>query len=234
LMHKKGNDMAGESGAKIKIEVDGDDYNSQYRGYTPMDHANSEAHHKLQLDYTKWMKRKLEFKPSIKSRVKDTLETIARKMDLRVSQVTFIGIHNRRSPEYLSHIKKYEKKKPFKKSYFYDGMEEMRESYGDNVAFLYISDDMKWGRKNLKDKENDLYFVGMGNTNEAGSDGGAENDLDDAGSESAAEDDAFDFALLCSCNHTIITSGLFFHVGREMDRRRVYHGIWFYRSYGSQ
>ena len=48
---------------------------------------------------------------------------------------------------------------------FYDGMEEMRESYGDNVAFLYISDDMKWGRKNLKDKENDLYFVGMGNTN---------------------------------------------------------------------
>ena len=34
LMHKKGNDMAGESGAKIKIEVDGDDYNSQYRGYT--------------------------------------------------------------------------------------------------------------------------------------------------------------------------------------------------------
>ena len=48
---------------------------------------------------------------------------------------------------------------------FYDGMEEMRESYGDNVAFLYISDDMKWGRKNLKDKENDLYFVGLGNTN---------------------------------------------------------------------
>ena len=33
LMHKKGNDMAGE-GAKIKIEVDGDDYNSPYRGYT--------------------------------------------------------------------------------------------------------------------------------------------------------------------------------------------------------
>ena len=45
---------------------------------------------------------------------------------------------------------------------FYDGMEEMRESYGDNVAFLYVSDDMKWGRANIKDKENDLYFVGMG------------------------------------------------------------------------
>ena len=45
---------------------------------------------------------------------------------------------------------------------FYDGMEEMRESYGDNIAFLYVSDDMKWGRANIKDKENDLYFVGMG------------------------------------------------------------------------
>lgn len=130
-----------------------------------MDHSNSEAHGKLHQDYVKWMKRKLEFKPSVMYRVKATLETIARRMDLRVSQVTFIGIHNRRSPDYLSHIKKYQKKKPFKKSYFYDGMDEMRESYGDNVAFLYISDDMKWGRKNLKDKENDLYFVGMGNTN---------------------------------------------------------------------
>ena len=45
---------------------------------------------------------------------------------------------------------------------FYDGMEEMRESYDDNIAFLYVSDDMKWGRGNIKDKENDLYFVGMG------------------------------------------------------------------------
>ena len=62
--------------------------------YSPMDHANSEAHHKLQLDYTKWMKRKLEFKPSIKSRVKDTLETIARKMDLKASKVTWIGKSN--------------------------------------------------------------------------------------------------------------------------------------------
>ena len=62
-------------------------------------------------------------------------------------------------------------------------MEDMRESY-DNVAFLYVSDDMKWGRKNLKDKENDLYFVGK-------------------------EDASFDFALLCQCNHTIISRGAF-------------------------
>ena len=39
----------------------------------------------------------------------------------------------------------------------------------------------------------------------------SENDLDpdDATEAEAEAADAFDFALLCSCNHTIITSGLF-------------------------
>ena len=38
--------------------------------YSPIDHASGEAHGKLEKDYVKWMKRKLEFKPSISSRVK--------------------------------------------------------------------------------------------------------------------------------------------------------------------
>jgi len=197
------------------LNIEGDDYSSNFRGYNPIDHASGEAHGKLEKDYVKWMKRKLEFKPSISSRVKDTLETIAWKRDLRVSQMTFVGIHNRRAPGYIKHVKKYKKSKPFKKSYFYDGMEEMRESYGDNIAFLYVSDDMKWGRANIKDKENDLYFVGMGsnsNNVEVTTTGHtSENDLDpdDATEAEAEAADAFDFALLCSCNHTIITSGLF-------------------------
>ncbi len=40
----------------------------------------------------------------------------------------------------------------------------LREHYG-NVIFLYISDDMDWGRKNLgirKKAAKDLYFVGEG------------------------------------------------------------------------
>jgi hypothetical protein len=45
------------------------------------------------------------------------------------------------------------------------------------VAFLYISDDMEWGRKNVKNNHNDLHFVGTGN-----------GDID--------EDVAYDFALL--------------------------------------
>ena len=55
----------------------------------------------------------------------------------------------------------------------------MQESY-DNVAFLYVSDDMAWGRKNIKDKENDLYFVGQD------------------------DDAAFDFSLLVNLEKSII------------------------------
>ena len=106
------------------------------------------------------MKRKLVFQPIIEARVHETLDGIAKKLDLKTTQVTYIGIHNRRSKEFNEHYKKNHNQKPLKKSYFYDAMEEMRESY-DNVAFLYVSDDMKWGRKNLKDKENDLYFAGQ-------------------------------------------------------------------------
>ena len=127
------------------------------------------------------MKRKLVFQPIIEARVHQTLDDIARKLDLKTTQVNYIGIHNRRSKEFNEHYKKLYNQKPLKKSYFYDAMEEMRESY-DNVAFLYVSDDMKWGRKKLKDKENDLYFAGQ-------------------------EDSAYDFVLLCQCNHTIVSRG---------------------------
>ena len=117
------------------------------------------------------MKRKLEFQPRVQEKVKNTFESIARKLDFRPSQVTYIGMHNRRSKEFNEFFKKQNNKKPLKKGYWYDAMEDMRESY-DNVAFLYVSDDMAWGRKNIKDKENDLYFVGQD------------------------DDAAFDFALL--------------------------------------
>jgi hypothetical protein len=57
---------------------------------------------------------------------------------------------------------------PLDKSYFYDAMEYFREEY-ENVAFLYVSDDMKWGKSNIKNKKKDLFFVGAGeNLDESG------------------------------------------------------------------
>ena len=57
--------------------------------------------------------------------------------------------------------------------------------------FLYVSDDMDWGRENLS-AEGSLYFVGCGNGNKT----------DCVGR---------DLAVLSSCNHTILTHGSFGH-----------------------
>lgn len=35
-----------------------------------------------------------------------------------------------------------------RKSYFFDAMDYFREEY-DNVAFVFVSDDMTWGKKKL-------------------------------------------------------------------------------------
>ena len=64
-----------------------------------------------------------------------------------------------------------------------------REDY-ENIAFLFISDDMEWGRKNIKDKHNDLFFVGVGET-----------DID--------MDIGTDLALMANANHTIISRGTY-------------------------
>ena len=65
-----------------------------------------------------------------------------------------------------------------------------REDFDDTQpAFVYVSDDMAWGRKNINDVNGDLFFAGEG-------------DGDD--------DEAIgrDMALLAACNATIITRGM--------------------------
>ena len=61
--------------------------------------------------------------------------------------------------------KKFGASNPFKKRYFHDAMDYFREDNEDgHTVFLYVSDDMEWGRKNIRDKHKDLYFVGNNNT----------------------------------------------------------------------
>ena len=113
------------------------------------------------------------------------MKRVAKKMGLKPKQITYVGIHNRRTDS-VEFIKREWYQEPLREDYFEDAMEYFREEY-DNVAFLYVSDDMDWGRKNLK--HDDLFFVGEGNE----------------------EDDsiAFDMAILANSNHTIITRGTF-------------------------
>ena len=61
----------------------------------------------------------------------------------------------------------------------------LRSEYA-NPAFIYVSDDMIWGRLNILNPHKDVFFVGDGNPYSNDSIG---NDL----------------ALLAACNHTIIS-----------------------------
>lgn len=74
------------------------------------------------------------------------------------------------------------------KNYFNDAMDYFKEEY-ENVVFLYVSDEMEWGKDKLGSAEN-LFFVGCGDGD----------DMDCVGK---------DFAILISCNHTVTTHGSF-------------------------
>ena len=77
-------------------------------------------------------------------------------------------------------------KKPLKKSYFREAMNHFREECDtEKIAFLFVSDDMEWGRKNLKNKHKDLFFVGK---------------EDHVG---------HDFAVLVHSNHSVTSLGSF-------------------------
>jgi len=144
--------------------------------------------------YKKYKKQSLEaltFKPQFQSYADINLHNIAKKVGKKPDKITFVGIHNRRT-DYLEFRRKRLQLDNLYEDYFQDAMEYFRDEYWDTtVVFVYVSDDMKWGRRNLKDEKN-IFFLGCGNGQ----------DIDCI---------AKDLALLGSCNHTITTHGTYGH-----------------------
>ena len=77
-------------------------------------------------EYKRRAASRLRITASLRRRVDDLFDSIARKLELKSKEVTFIGIHNRRGKEHVDWIKKTQKKNPMKRQYFYDAMEDMR------------------------------------------------------------------------------------------------------------
>ena len=120
-------------------------------------------------------------------------------------KITFVGIHNRRT-DYLDFRRRVLGLSNLYEDYFADATDYFVEEYGDDddttVVFIYVSDDMKWGRRNLKSIKN-IFFLGCG-------DGDA---VDCVGK---------DLAVLAACNHTIVTHGSFGHWAAFMAGGEVY------------
>ena len=74
--------------------------------------------------------------------------------------ITFVGIHHRRG----DHLQ-YQKEggmKSLEPAYFLEAMEMYREKF-KRVVFIYVTDDIQWGREKLEKrlKTNDLYIAGF-------------------------------------------------------------------------
>jgi galactoside 2-L-fucosyltransferase 1/2 len=106
----------------------------------------------------------------------------------------FVGIHSRRT----DHVS-YENARgrtDLKPSYFLQAMDLFREHFQQklkkDVVFVYVSDDLEWGKKHV------LPRVGSGDLFLAGE--GLPDSVDSIG---------HDMAVLAACNHTIMTYGTF-------------------------
>ena len=126
------------------------------------------------------------------------------QFETKCNKITYVGIHNRRT-DYLEFRRKHLKLKKLYKEYFEDAMDYFMEEYGPNVAFIYVSDDMKWGRRKLSrlPHSKNLFFLGCGEFNDV-------------------ECIAKDLALLANCNHTITTHGSFGHWAAYLAGGEVY------------
>jgi hypothetical protein len=107
-------------------------------------------------------RQKLKMLPKFANSALDLRTKVSDERGIPIGDINFVGIHNRRT-DYVQYMDSmYGERSPYTKSYFRDAMDYFRGEYEDTV-FFYVSDDMDWGRKNLKKKkkrEKDLYFVG--------------------------------------------------------------------------
>lgn len=132
---------------------------------------------------TRRMRSRLRFPRFVVRRVAEAKAEVAAEMGLAVADVIFVAVHSRRTDGEVA-FKRDFGYEPITAEFYIKAMDFYRQNY-KNVAFLFVSDDMDWGRRNLGGHK-DLFFVGDGDP-----------DDDDA--------IAFDFAVIAKSNHTIMS-----------------------------
>ena len=71
------------------------------------------------------MRNTLKFRPEIMERVIQIYDDVTRKMHMPKKDITFIGVHNRRT-DHLAWTKKQHNQEPLTSEYFYDAMDAFR------------------------------------------------------------------------------------------------------------
>ena len=94
--------------------------------------------------------------------------------------------------DHLDFQKKVLSVTPLKPTYYLDAIELFRQKFPAkkyNLAFIYVSDDLNWGRVHIGTKKSgkNVFFIG----------------------EESEDMAPYDLALLANCNHTIQSYGTF-------------------------
>ena len=173
------------------------DDKSETSGYRPEEHI-SDVQEAFQKRYVKHLREHMTFRDNLSEKIDRRMKRMAKKLDKKPSQVTYIGVHIRRT-DHLGYIKREFDMEPLDADYFNDAMEYFREEY-DNCIFVVASDDIKWAKKHLDQENNHIFFSDAKPTFQWKGGILMDDDLSKA---------AYDLALLSSCNHTIISRGTF-------------------------
>lgn len=134
---------------------------------------------------------KLEFKDIYVESAQKKLHQVKKSFKKAKKETIFVGIHSRRTDHLSFQVKKLAVT-PLQSSYFLDAIELFREKFPSkkyNLAFIYVSDDLEWGRINIGAKKGgkNVFFIG----------------------EEEESKGPYDLALLANCNHTIQSYGSF-------------------------
>ena len=152
------------------------------------------------------------FQARFRKRAEDLLQAEIRSRNMTGPEITWVGIHNRRT-DYKNHLNVLYGLNLLEADYFKRAMNIFPQDYS-HVIFVVVTDDMEWAEENLKIPEFQVKllkadfnmvlilvqvaFLGHRQLLEV-----------DTAFPATADDIGDDLALLTACNHTILSYGTF-------------------------
>ena len=107
------------------------------------------------------------FRDEFVANAQEKLSKVKSSFKNRKKETVFVGIHSRRT-DHLDYEVNRLKLIPLQPSYFLDAIDMFRRKFPKkkfNLAFIYVSDDLEWGRKMIglkKGEQNKLRIPGNG------------------------------------------------------------------------
>ncbi len=136
--------------------------------------------------------QQIQLKDEFVNNAQDKLELVKKSFKNHNKEFIFVGIHSRRTDHLDFQVERLNVI-PVDPAYYLDAIELYRKRFSKkkfNLAFIYVSDDLNWGRKRIgatKGGSKNVFFI----------------------SEESEDKSPYDLALLASCNHTILSYGSF-------------------------